>query len=85
MTSISVSTAISSGRVQLVNVRQRLLLTAHLRTLWVLGLFALVAFAAIVRVIQLGLFEDALEQQSLRKASICSRLRPVFSWMRPIS
>lgn len=73
MTSISVSTAISSGRVQLVNVRQRLLLTAHLRTLWVLGLFALVAFAAIVRVIQLGLFEDALEQQSLSDTLLPSR------------
>lgn len=73
MTSISVSTAISSGRVQLVNVRQRLLLTAHLRTLWVLGLFALVAFAAIARVIQLGLFEDALEQQSLSDTLLPSR------------
>lgn len=73
MTSISVSTAISSGRVQLVNVRQRLLLTAHLRALWVLGLFALVAFAAIVRVIQLGLFENALEQQSLSDILLPSR------------
>ena len=31
MTALSVSTAISSGRVTLVNVRQRSLLTARLR------------------------------------------------------
>lgn len=66
MTAISVSTAISSGRVQLVNVRQRLLLTAHLRILWVLAIFALVAMAALARVVQLGLFENALEHHSLR-------------------
>lgn len=73
MTSISVSTAISSGRVQLVNVRQRLLLTAHLRALWVLGLFALVAFAAIVRVVHLGLFADALDHRTLTDALLPSR------------
>jgi cell division protein FtsI (penicillin-binding protein 3) len=66
MTAISVSTAINSGRVQLVNVRQRLLLTAHLRIIWVLGLFTIVALAALARLVQLGLFENALEHHSLR-------------------
>ena len=59
MTALSVSTAISSGRVTLVNVRQRSLLTARLRVLWVVAVFAIVALAALVRIGFLGLFEEA--------------------------
>ncbi len=73
MTAISVSTAINSGRVQLVDIRQRLLLTAHLRILWVLGLFTLVTIAALARVVQLGLFENALEHHSLRETLLPPR------------
>ena len=50
MTAISVSTAISTGRVRLVDIRQRSLLTARLRVLWVLAAFAVIAFIALLRI-----------------------------------
>jgi cell division protein FtsI (penicillin-binding protein 3) len=50
MTSLTVSSVITSGRVELVNVRQRLLLIAKVRLLWVLCLFALVALTAVFRI-----------------------------------
>lgn len=73
MTAISVSTAISSGRVQLANVRQRLLLTAQLRALGTIAIFLLVAFIALVRVVQIGLFGNAPEQQLLADALLPAR------------
>lgn len=73
MTAISVSTAISSGRVQLANVRQRLLLTAQLRALGTIAIFLLVAFVALVRVVQIGLFGNAPEQQLLADALLPAR------------
>ena len=48
MTSIAVSTAITSGRRDLVNVRTRSLLMAKWRVLWVVFAFAAIAMAAIV-------------------------------------
>ncbi|MFM5886460.1 MAG: peptidoglycan D,D-transpeptidase FtsI family protein [Novosphingobium sp.] len=59
MTAITVSTAISSGRGELVNVRQRTLLMAKWRVLWVVAGFALVAVIALVRIAWLGLFDSA--------------------------
>ncbi len=56
MTAISVSTAITSGRRDLVNVRSRSLLVAKWRVLWVVLGFAAVAMAAILRLAFLGLF-----------------------------
>ncbi len=73
MTSLSVSTAISSGRVTLVNVRQRSLLTARLRVLWVVAGFVAVAFAALVRIGFIGLFEDAPTSRSLSEALLPPR------------
>ncbi|MCB2050604.1 MAG: penicillin-binding protein 2 [Novosphingobium sp.] len=73
MTALSVSTAISSGRVQLANVRQRLLLTAQLRALWTIGIFLLVAVVALMRVVQIGIFGNALEQQPLADALLPAR------------
>lgn len=73
MSAISASTAIHSGRVQLVNVRQRLLFTARLRIFWVLALFALLALAALVRIAQLGLFEKSFEHQSLSETLLPPR------------
>ena len=73
MTSLSVSTAISSGRVTLVNVRQRSLLTARLRVLWVVAGFVAVAFAALVRIGFIGLFEDAPASRSLSEALLPPR------------
>lgn len=58
MTSITVSTAISTGRVELVNTRRFTLLTAQWRVLWVLGAFAFAAMVAVLRILWLGAFES---------------------------
>lgn len=58
MTAITVSTAIATGRVELVNVRERSLLMAKQRVLFVVAGFALVALAALLRIAFLGLFES---------------------------
>ncbi|HET9630602.1 MAG TPA: penicillin-binding protein 2 [Novosphingobium sp.] len=54
MTSLTVSTAISSGRVQLVNVRQRSLIVAKLRVWLVVAAFTLVGVIALFRIAWLG-------------------------------
>jgi cell division protein FtsI (penicillin-binding protein 3) len=73
MTALSVSTAISSGRVTLVNIRQRSLFTARLRVLWVVAGFVVVALAALARICFIGLFEDAPESRSLSEALLPPR------------
>ena len=57
MTAHAVSSTIATGRRQLVNVREHTLLTAKWRAVWVLGLFAFVAIAAIGRIAWLGTFD----------------------------
>lgn len=57
MTAITVSAALSSGRGELVNVRQRTLLMAKWRVLWVVSGFAAIAFIAMLRIFWLGLFD----------------------------
>jgi len=59
MNSLAVSTAVSSGRRDLVNVRSRSLLMAKWRVLWVVSGFAALALAAMLRIAYLGLFADA--------------------------
>ena len=73
MTAIAVSTAISSGRGELVNVRQRSLLMAKWRVLWVVAGFMLVAFTAILRLAFLGLFADPPTQQDMASALLPAR------------
>ena len=73
MTALSASTAISSGRVALVNVRQRSLLTARMRVLWVVVGFTLVAVAALFRIAYLGVFQDAPTSRSLSEALLPPR------------
>ncbi len=63
MNTIAISTALSSGRGALVNVRARSLLMAKWRVLWVVGGFMAIALAALVRIAILGLFEHAPTQQ----------------------
>lgn len=65
MTSIAISTALSSGRGALVNVRARSLLMAKWRVLWVVVGFTAIALAALVRIAILGLFEQAPTQQQI--------------------
>jgi len=50
----SIPTTVSTGRRKLVNVRQRSLLVAKLRTLWILGVFVLVTVGALARITYLG-------------------------------
>jgi cell division protein FtsI (penicillin-binding protein 3) len=73
MTAMAVSATISSGRVQLVNVRQRLLLIAKWRVLWVLALFAGIALIAIVRIAWLGMGQSAPSNRSMAEALLPSR------------
>ena len=73
MSTITVSKALSSGRVQLVNVRQISLLTARLRVLLVAAGFALLALAALVRIAVLGLVEQAPHEQSMSEALLPPR------------
>ena len=53
-TPVAIPMTVSTGRRKLVNVRQRSLLVAKLRTLWVLGVFALVGVCALGRIAFLG-------------------------------
>nr|WP_206069367.1 penicillin-binding protein 2 [Novosphingobium olei] len=70
---MTASAAIASGRVQLANVRQRSLVTAKVRALWVLLLFVFATLTALVRIGQLGLFEDAPERRSMAEALLPPR------------
>ena len=63
MSAIAVSTAVSSGRGELVSVRRRSLLMAKWRVLWVVAAFTVIAIAALLRIMFLGLFEDAPTRQ----------------------
>ncbi len=73
MTSLTVSTAISTGRVQLVNVRQRSLVTAKWRILWVVAAFTFITFVALCRIVWLGISGDAPERRSLAEAMLPPR------------
>ncbi len=54
--SLSAPATIATGRRRLVNTRERSLLVAKWRAIWVLVLFGLVAFASIARLAWLGVF-----------------------------
>ena len=73
MNALTASAAIASGRVQLANVRERALATAKVRILFVLGLFVFVTATAVVRIGQLGLFEDAPDRRSMAEALLPDR------------
>lgn len=67
MTAMAVSTAIATGRVQLVDVRRSSIAMARLRVLWVLGIFTVVAVMALLRIIYLGIGGDAASITSLEE------------------
>ncbi|MDR2857855.1 MAG: penicillin-binding protein 2 [Novosphingobium sp.] len=73
MTAAAIATTITPGRRQLANVRQRTLLVAKWRVLWVLGLFALIAACAMARIGWLGLFDSTLRSDSLADALLPRR------------
>ncbi len=70
---LTISTAISTGRVELVNVRQRSLLTARLRVLWVLGVFTVLAIAALLRIAWLGVVQPGPQHTSMAEALLPPR------------
>lgn len=67
------SAAISTGRVQLANVRQKSIATARDRILLVMLLFAVATLACVVRIAQLGLFEDAPRRSNMAEALLPPR------------
>ena len=73
MNAMTYSTALASGRVQLANVRQRSLLTAQVRLLIVLLLFALAAAACLLRIAVLGLFDAGPSRASMADLLLPSR------------
>jgi cell division protein FtsI (penicillin-binding protein 3) len=70
---ITYSTAISTGRVELVNVRRKSLLVARLRVLALIGIFTCIALLALVRIAWLGLFEGAPETHTMAEALLPPR------------
>ena len=73
MNAIAVSTAISSGRRELVNVRTRSLLMAKWRVVWVALGFAGVTAAALLRIAFLGLFSDGASAEEIAAARLPGR------------
>lgn len=73
MNALTASAAISTGRVQLANVREKSLVTAKVRVLVVLLIFLLGATAFLLRIAQLGLFEQGPERASMAEALLPPR------------
>ncbi len=73
MNALTVSTAIYSGRVQLVTIRRRSLTVARLRVLLVAALFAALAGAAVLRIAYLGLTDAAHSATSFAEALLPPR------------
>jgi len=70
---LTYTTAISTGRVELVNVRRKSLLVARLRVLALIAGFTLVGIAALMRIAWLGLVDKAPEERSMAEALLPSR------------
>jgi cell division protein FtsI (penicillin-binding protein 3) len=73
MTALAVAATVTTGRRQLVNVRQRSLLVAKWRVLWVLTLFAVIAICALLRIGFLGMFEPSRAGTSIIDALLPDR------------
>lgn len=64
---------VTRGRHKLANIRQRSLLVAKWRALWILAVFTAIAASAIVRLGMLGMFEPAPRGVSLAEALMPER------------
>jgi cell division protein FtsI (penicillin-binding protein 3) len=71
--SLTLGTAISTGRVELVNTRQRSLFTARFRTLWIVALFAVVTLVALLRIAFLGIVQPSSGPTSMAEALLPPR------------
>ena len=69
----AIPTTVSTGRRKLVNVRQRSLLVAKLRTLWVLGVFVLVGICSLGRITYLGVTGASAHRGELSDALVPDR------------
>ena len=85
MTAVSIATSVSSGRRQLANVRQRSLLTAKWRVLWVAALFSLAALVALMRIALLGIVEPAPRSASMEEALLPRRGEIVDRTAEPLA
>ncbi|MGY6552777.1 MAG: peptidoglycan D,D-transpeptidase FtsI family protein [Erythrobacter sp.] len=65
--------AIPAGRIKLVDLRYRSLLTARWRVLWVAAIFAVVAASALARIAFLGFAGEAPRRTSLEEALLPPR------------
>ena len=73
MNALSASQAITTGRVQLVTFRRQSLTTARWRVLWIALVFAIVAAAAVLRIVYFGFSDRALSRTSLEEALLPPR------------
>ncbi|MEZ5742865.1 MAG: penicillin-binding protein 2 [Sphingomonadaceae bacterium] len=73
MSGAGITTSISQGRHTIVNARQRSLLVAKWRTIWIIGAFVVVAFGAVMRIGFIGIFEEASARKSLTEALLPDR------------
>lgn len=65
--------AIPAGRIELVHLRYRAVLTARWRVLWISGIFGVVVCAALMRIVWLGFAGDAPRRTSLEEALLPPR------------
>jgi cell division protein FtsI (penicillin-binding protein 3) len=73
MTSLSITTSINTQRRQLVNVRQRTLLLAKWRVLWIVLIFSAIAVSALFRLVFLGLFDANPQSLAMADALVPRR------------
>ncbi|HTN15939.1 MAG TPA: penicillin-binding protein 2 [Sphingomonadaceae bacterium] len=73
MNALTISTAISTGRVELVNTRQRSLFTARFRVLWVVAIFTLIALLALMRIAYIGVVQPGPSRTSMAEALLPPR------------
>ncbi|HEY6869325.1 MAG TPA: penicillin-binding protein 2, partial [Novosphingobium sp.] len=70
MTSITASTALATGRVQLVGIRQRSLLVAKVRVHLVVAMFVLVGIVALCRIAWLGVMGESTDAAAMADHSV---------------
>lgn len=73
MNALTYSTAISTGRVQLVTIRQRSLVVARMRVLMVAAIFVAAAFAAVLRIGYFGIIDRTPGTTTLAEALLPPR------------
>jgi len=70
---LTYTTAISTGRVELVNVRRKSLLVARIRVLALIAIFTLIALAALMRIAWIGLVDSVPVERTMAEALLPPR------------